>query len=706
MFSKNHLLRILKNRKINFLNLAISMNVPKYKNREFSRFLFDLTNKGIIFQTKEKEFFIPEFLDEIEGTLKVKNGSNYGFVNLDESNLIFILGSNFNGALHSDLVRVKYFKEPSKEDLFQGVITKIIKRNKPIFVGRVQRFENSFTLVPNDKNIKGNFLFENENKLKNNMQVKVEIVDFEKKFHIVKVLKIIGMQDEPFIDILSTIEDANVLVNFSKESLKQASFVANDIKNENLNNRKDLRKNLIYTIDGDNTKDFDDAIEVEKLDNGNYILQVHIADVTHYVKENTALDQEAFARSTSIYLPDRVIPMLPENLSNGICSINPHVDRLTISCQMEIDQNGETISSKIFPSVINSKYRLTYKQVNNFKKGIDIWNDSKLTKSLKNALELSKIIRNFKDQEGYVDFDIDESEIIIDSNGKTKDIVIKERSYSEIMIEDFMVRTNETIAKFIALKKFPFIYRVNEKPTLEKIEDLRKILKILNLKIKIPSNSKPLEFASSIKEIKKSEFAEFLKIIVLRTMSKAMYSEKNIGHFGLASKFYTHFTSPIRRYPDLIVHRMIREYIFKNNVSLKNHFAKILPQIAKNSSFKEQEAIKLERKVNDLKKVEFYQKLIGTKIKAQVVSVLKFGLFLEFPNKVNGLVHVSSLIDGEYNLDESGFGLTNGKRVFKIGDILDVIVFSTNKEEVKIDLVLEEFYEKLKASSKQNLVKF
>ena len=697
MFSKDHLLKVLKNRRIPFLDLAKLMNVSKFKNRDFSKFLFDLLNQGIIFQTREKEFFVPNFLGEIEGTLQVKNSNNFGFVNKNENTLIFILGSNFNGAFNSDLVNVKYFKEPNKENSFQGIVTKVIKRNKLVLVGKIEKFNNKFILNPHDKKIKGRFLFENENELENNMEVKVKIIGYENRFHKVKILKKIGIYGEPFVDILSALEEENVLTNFSKETMNEASLIPENIKNENTDDRVDLRNNLIYTIDGDDTKDFDDAIEVKKNDNGNFTLGVHIADVSHYVKEDSALDKEAFARSTSIYLPNQVIPMLPKSLSNGICSINPNVDRFTISCEMEINQDGQTVSSKIFPSIINSKYRLTYKEVNNFKNGIDIWNDSQLTKSLKSALELSKIIRNFKLKEGYIDFDIEEPQIIIDSNGKTKDVVIKERSYSEIMIEDFMVRANETIAKFFALKKLPFIYRINEKPSQVKIEILQKILQVLNLKIKIFPNISPLQFANSFAEIKKSNFVELLKIIMLRTMSKAEYSNKNIGHFGLASKFYTHFTSPIRRYPDLIVHRMIREYIFNNNATLTNHFEKILPKISKSASLKEQKAIEVERKINDIKKVEFYKNFIGTKLKGQVVSVLKFGLFLEFSNKTNGLVHVSNLIDGEYKIDKSGFGLTNGKRTFKIGDILDVVIFSINKEEAKIDLVLEEFYEKLKS---------
>lgn len=696
MFSKDHLLKILKNRKLNFLALVKWMNVPKSKNKDFSKLLFDLINQGVISQTKQKEFFVPNFLNEIEGVLQIKNGNNFGFVKIDEDNLIFILGSNFNGAFDSDLVNVKYFKNPDKKNFFQGIVTKIIKRNKLFFTGKIQKFNNEIILIPHDQKIKGKFLIENKINLENNLEVKVKIIGFEKRFHKVKILKKIGIYGEPFVDILSTLEDTNVLINFSKEALQEANLIPDNIKNEKINGRVDLRKNLIYTIDGDDTKDFDDAIEIKKNDQGNFILGVHIADVSHYVKENSFLDKEALKRSTSIYLPHKVIPMFPEKLSNGICSINPNVDRFTISCEMEINQKGETISSKIFPSIINSKYRLTYKEVNNFKNGTNNWNDLKLTKSLKNALELSKIIRNFKIKEGYIDFDIEDSKIVLDSKGKTKDIVIKNRSYSEIMIEDFMVRTNETIAKSIALKKLPFLYRINQKPTFEKIKNLNKILHALNLKIKIASNINSLQFANYLDKIKESDFAKILEIIMLRTMSKAEYSEKNIGHFGLGSKFYTHFTSPIRRYPDLIIHRMIREYIFNDNISLTNHFEKILPEIAKNASLREEKAIEVERKVNDIKKVEYYENFIGTKIKGQVVSVLKFGLFLEFPNKVNGLIHISNLIDGKYKVDETEFSLTNGKRSFKIGDILDVVIFSVNKEAAKIDLVLEEFYEKLK----------
>ncbi len=711
MFDKNILFKIIKNQKLKFIQIVKLMNIPIKQNRIFSQFLFNFIKKGELFQTNEKEFFIPKFLGEVKGKLKIKNGKNFAFLDIDKDNSIFILSWNINGAFDNDMVEAKYFESPNNKKHYQGIVTKIIKRNKIFFVGRIKKFKENFGLIPYDKRIKGKFLFDNEKNLKVNMQVKVKIISFSKNFYKVKLVKEIGMFNEPFMDILSAIEDFEVITSFSEKTINESNLIPKNLNKENKQNRKDLRNRLIYTIDGDDTKDFDDAIEVTKLNNGNYNLSVHIADVSYYVKENSAIDQEAKDRSTSIYFPNMVIPMLPENLSNGICSLNPNVDRFTITCEMEIDSNGKTIFSKIYQSIINSKYKLSYKEVNNFKinpnefqKNSDQFLNEKLKESLKNALDLSKIIKNFKSKEGNIEFEIEESIIIVDKNGKTKDIIKKERSYSENMIENFMVRTNETIAEFISKRKLPFIYRIHEKPSFEKINDLQKVLKLLNIKEKFLPNPTSKQFSESFNKIKKTNYANFLEIIMLRTMSKAEYSMENIGHFGLASKFYTHFTSPIRRYPDLIVHRMIREYIFNKKPHLSSHFTKILPLISDFSSKREQKALEIERKILDIKKAEFYEKFIGQKKKGQVVSVHKFGLFLEFNNKVNGLIHVSSILDGEYKLDETNFVLTNGKREFKIGDNLEVFIHSVNKIESKINLVLSEFFEKFK-EQKNNILK-
>lgn len=312
---------------------------------------------------------------------------------------------------------------------------------------------------------------------------------------------------------------------------------------------------------------------------------------------------------------------------------------------------------------------------------------------LDEALELSRIIRKYKNKQGYIDFEIEESKIIIDDKGKTVDIVPRERLESEMMIEDFMVRANETVAHHTESNKLAFIYRVHDKPDMEKITNLQNVVKVLGMDVKVPTHPVPAEFAKAIEQIKQTRFDDFMKIMMLRTMAKAEYSPKNIGHFGLASESYTHFTSPIRRYPDLMVHRMLREYFFNDKKDLNSHFASILPSIAEHSSMTEQRAMELERKVDDIKKAEFYEQFIGKSFEGTIVSMLKFGFFVEFPNKVDGLVHVSSLVDGDYKLTDNGYGMTNGKRLFTIGDKVQATVVGALKDEGKIDLVITDLYE-------------
>lgn len=312
---------------------------------------------------------------------------------------------------------------------------------------------------------------------------------------------------------------------------------------------------------------------------------------------------------------------------------------------------------------------------------------------LSDALRLSGIIRKFKQKQGYIDFEIEESKIIIDDKGKTVDIVPRERLESEMMIEDFMVRANETVAKHTEDQKLAFIYRVHDKPDLERVMNLQNVVKVLGMDVKVPSHPVPMEFAKAIEQIKQTRFDDFMKIMMLRTMAKAEYSPKNIGHFGLASESYTHFTSPIRRYPDLMVHRMLREYFFNNRLELNSHFGGILGSIAEHSSLTEQRAMELERKVDDIKKAEFYEQFIGKSFEGTIVSMLKFGFFVEFPNKVDGLVHVTNLVDGDYKLTESGYAMSNGKRTFTVGDKVSATVVGAVKDEGKIDLVLTEMYE-------------
>ena len=695
MFDQKKIIHIIKTfKKIEFTQLARKAAIPRDKNKEFSSLLFKLEKENLIFKTRKREFYIPNFIGEDEGKIRL-SPRGFGFIDLKELS-IFIAPTSVKDAMNNDVVKVKYFKDVSGEG-YQGIITRVIERDKETFVGITKLFNGRFGIIPIDPTIKGIFNFKDTKDIKENMMVKVKILEYGKVSKI-EIIKILGQKDDVSIDILSSIEDANVLTDFNPQTLQQSKEIPDKVLKSELKGRADLRERLIVTVDGDDTKDFDDAIEVRKLDNGNYMLAVHIADVTHYVKEKTALDDEAKARGTSIYLADRVIPMLPKTLSNGICSLNPNIDRLVISCEMEINNKGETVGHKIYEGVINSKHRLTYKDVNQFYIGNKSFKDKKLESMLKDAQDLSRVIRKYKIEEGYIDFEIEESKIIIDELGKTADIVVRDRGESEMLIEDFMVRANETIAKHVFDKELPFIYRIHDKPDQERLLALQNVLNILGMKIRVPLTTEPKDFSIVVNEIKETRFDDFMKILMLRTMSKAIYSDNNIGHFGLASKEYTHFTSPIRRYPDLMVHRMLREYFFNRNKKAAKHFSEILPGISAHSSETEQTAVNLERKIADIKKAEYYEQFIGQAFDGQIVSVMKFGFFVEFPNKVNGLVHVSNLSDGKYDLSKEGLKLSSGKKSFTIGDKVNVTVIGATKSEGKIDLVLTEHYEAYKKS--------
>ncbi len=692
---KKLILKIMDQNPRSFGWIARKMNIKQEDNRKFSGFLNNLVKQGELFTTRDRQFYKPKVLDTIEGVIRMTS-KGFGFVDREDGESVFIGPGATNKAFDKDTVKINIFQDPTKAGAYSGFVTEIVKRFRTLIVGTVVKFGENFGFKPLDDRINAMFRFTNTEGLKVDYIIKAKIVEYQDRFTMLDSVLEIGHKDDAKVDIQAAIENANIPYMWEQPVLDEAeNDIPTTIDNESKEGREDIRDRLIVTIDGDDTKDFDDAIEVRKLDNGNYMLGVHIADVTHYVKEGTAIDDEALVRGTSVYLADRVIPMLPEKLSNGICSLNPHVDRFVLSCDMEINQRGETINHRIYPAIINSKHRLTYNEVNEYYKGDKKYPEAKdLEELLDVARELTEKIRKFKLKEGYIDFEIEESKLIIDENGKTVDIVPRPRGESEMMIEDFMVRANETVAKHTVDAKVPFIYRVHDSPDMEKIISLQQVVKALGLEVHIPQEPNPKEFSKSINDLKEYRFDDFMKIMMLRTMQKAIYQKENIGHFGLASQNYTHFTSPIRRYPDLMVHRMLREYFFEGRMNRKEHFDSILDNIAKENSLSEQKAMELERKVADIKKAEYYTQFIGKKLHGQIVSIQKFGFFVEFEDKVNGLVHITTLTDSKYDLSTNGLQLTGKDRKFLIGDMVDVIVTKTSKTEGKIDLVLADLADK------------
>lgn len=703
-----------------FKQIARKLNISPEYNKNLSSSIKWLVQNKELMETKNRDYFVPNYFDtEIKGVIKI-NPKGFAFVDVHsplESFSIFISPENVNLALDGDTVSVKYFKESGDENKYQGYVSEVITRNKSFLIGTVVKRGMFFDFIPVDYRIKSKFRFVDQKGIKHNDQIKAKIIEYHKSYILIDLDKVIGTVEDVSMDILSEILDSGIPYEFSEKVINAAKQLPSSVKVDELSGRRDIREELIVTIDGDDTKDFDDAITVKKLPNGNYMLGVYIADVTHYVKEGDPIDNEAYMRGTSVYLADRVVPMLPFELSNEICSLNPNVDRLVIACDMEIDKSGNTVKYEIYEAVFKSHYRLTYQQCNRFYKNtrdendqrgeIIDFKDEKLNKMLNDAIELSHIIRKYKNKEGYIDFDITESKIIIDDNGKTTDIVVRDRDFSEMLIEDFMVRANECVAKHVADKELSFIYRIHDKPDLERLTELKRVVTVLGLDVDIPSVAEPIAFAKSIEQLKQYRFDDFMKTMMLRTMAKAIYSEGNIGHFGLASKFYTHFTSPIRRYPDLMVHRMLREYFFKKNDLKKasNHFASILPEIATHASLTEQRSMELERRVDDIKKAEFYEKLIGKSFEGQITTIKKFGFFIEFPNKVAGMVGVNTLVDGRYELSSNGLVLESAKRKFTIGDKVQVTVIAALKHEGRIDLVVSDLYEQWLKTAKNNNLK-
>lgn len=662
------------------------------ETKEMADCLDLLEKEGEIYHSNKDKYMLFSLCNLKKGFLRV-NKKGYGFVEVNnEDEDIFISSDDMKNAIDGDFVvaEVTVTKDDGRRE---GRILKIIKRGLSTVVGEIYFRRGIGYIIPDDKKLK----LEIEIPKKKNMgsvdghKVVVAIDEFKKKGKCVgEVIKIIGHKNDPGVDILSIVEHFKIKYEFDKEVIEQLDSIPEEVSVSDKKGRKDLTEEVIFTIDGDDTKDIDDAISIEKLKNGNYKLGVHIADVSYYVKEGTPLDNEAMERGTSVYLVDRVIPMLPHKLSNGICSLNSNVERLAISCVMEIDKSGKTVDYEIFQSVIKSRIQMTYKNVNKIleeniiPEGYELYVDD-----LKLMKELADIIRKRKIERGYLDFDVDEPKILVDDNCVPTDIVLRERGAGENLIEDFMIQANECVATHIFYMNLPFIYRVHEYPKEEKIKSFLSFLQTLgyttygNIKDVSPKNiQKLLNFLKDKKE------AKILSSQLLRNMQKAVYLPQNLGHFGLASKCYTHFTSPIRRYPDTTVHRLLRTYLFNNDMSSNtiNKWEEKLIYISDHSSATERISVDCEREVEEMKMAEYMEKHIGEEFSGMISSVTNFGLFVELDNLVEGLVHISEL-NGYYNYDEVSQSLIgeNSNDRYRLGDRVLIKVISASKDERTID---------------------
>ena len=689
---KEKIIEILKDetkaKSVNEINDKLGLTKVE-EIEELENVLEEMTKDGIIHESKKHEFLLMKNTKTLKcGHLSINRSGN-GFVDIPGEEDIFIRNEFLHGAIDGDFVEVDFVKYQGE---MEGRVIKILKRDIKNVVGEMIKIKNKLTFKPdNDKlDIVVKLTKDSIRQCVEGHKVVVTIIrEIGTRMFLGKVTKIIGHKNDPGVDILSIALRHGIETEFNNAVIKELETIPYEVKPEELKGRKDLTYEMIFTIDGDDTKDIDDAISLEK-NNDNYILGVHIADVSHYVRVGTQLYETAFSRGTSSYLADTVIPMIPHQLSNGICSLNPEVVRLTISCVMTINPKGKVIDYDVFPSYIKSNKQMTYKNVNKIlmedtvPEGYEPY-----AEKLKEMNELAKILRAEKMSRGYIDFGLDEAKVIQDENGKAIDIVKRTRGDGENLIEDFMIVANETIATHINNMDLPFIYRVHDLPNAEKIEDFKNLINQMGYQIHTNmSKLTPMTMQHILEELKdKKEFA-ILSDMLLRSMKKAVYSTNNIGHFGLASQNYTHFTSPIRRFPDLTVHRLLRTYLFEQRIDLEtiNFNQKYLIGVATNSSEMEVAATEAERDVLSMKMAEYMEDHIGEQYQGIISGVTNFGFFVELENLVQGLVHISTL-DGYYNYVPEILSLVrddNGKK-YRIGDEVTVVVTAASKENSTVD---------------------
>ena len=679
---------------IDELDSALNLNTIE-ETKEFSDALRELEDSYEIYRSNKNRYMLLENSNLRKGILRM-NKKGFGFVEVSgEEEDIFIAPDNINKALKNDTVIVEILNKSSGEKR-EGRIVKTLERDLSTIVGEIYFKKDKGYIIPDDKKLDIQLEIDRDKShgAVDGHKVVVKILrNITKNRYKGEVVRIIGHKNDPGVDILSIVCKYEINDTFPEEVIEELDSIPEEVREQDKKGRKDLTDVTIFTIDGDDTKDIDDAISVEKLKNGNYKLGVHIADVSYYVKEGSPLDKEAMDRGTSVYLVDRVIPMLPHKLSNGICSLNPGVERLAISCVMEIDNNGKTVDYEIFPSIIKSRLQMTYKKVNQVIEKNEIPEGYEpFVNDLKLMDELSQIIRKAKINRGYIDFDVDEAKIIVDENCHPTDIVLRNRGRGENLIEDFMIQANECVATHIFYMDLPFIYRVHEYPKEEKIRDFISFVQSLGYTVKFNAKDiSPKAIQKLINQLKDKKEFKVLSSLLLRNMQKAIYLPQNLGHYGLASKCYTHFTSPIRRYPDTTVHRLLRTYLFNDDMSNQtiNKWQEKLVYIAENSSFKERESVECEREVEDMKMAEYMEDHIGEEYKGIISGVTNFGMFIQLDNLVEGLIHVNDMKD-YFSFDEVTQSLIGErtKEKFTLGDEVLIKVKAASKEAKTIDFEL------------------
>ena len=674
--------------------LAGEFSATKFWNE-----LLALEKEGHIVKTRFGTYGLPEKMGLVTGRLQLTS-KGFGFVipdNKGDKPDVFISPRALNGAMNNDRVmaRVNYDVNGKKPE---GEIIRIITRAHNKIVGTFFQSRDYAFVVPDDKKIASDIYIMRRdfNGAKNNQKVVVEITEWPQEHRKAegKVVEILGKIGDVGLEILSIIKQHDLPLEFPAEVIEASKKIPKNVLKDELAGRRDLRHLPIVTIDGEDAKDLDDAVYVQQLSMDEFLLGVYIADVSYYVKEDSILDKEARERGTSVYLVDRVLPMLPERLSNGICSLNAGVDRLSMACEMHINREGKVLDYEIFPAVIHVRHRLSYNIVREILAG-----DEALRAKYEDILpmvqlmdELREILHKKRARRGAIDFDLPEQKVILDDKLKPVEIVQRVHGNAESVIEEFMLAANETVAQHMFKQKWPFVYRVHDIPAEDKMQELAKLLANFNVKFKVQEEMDPAEIQRAVKAMAGRPEERLVSTVALRSMKQAVYQTENIGHFGLAAKFYTHFTSPIRRYPDLIVHRLLREWMHNSEMTSAKAepLTDKLDVIAEHSSIRERAAAEAERATVELKMCEYMEEHIGEEFDGVVSGVTAFGMFVELANGVEGLVYISSLMDDYYDFYEERYALvgTHTKKQYRLGDKVRIEVLQVNIQDVSIDFIM------------------
>lgn len=679
--------------------LAVHFNLERKDMESFYNVLKGLEKEGVIIKAKNERYGLIDNDYLITGTLD-GNERGFGFVVTKDKTRgdIFIPAENMNGAMHGDKVIATITRRQEEGKREEGEIIRILERSNKTIVGTFEDNKSFGFVVPDNHKI-GYDIFipkSRANNAKTNQKVVVEITTWPeaRRNPEGKVVEVLGYLSDKGTDILSIIRQFNLPEEFPTKVQEYANNIEQEVDPVEANKRVDLRYLNTFTIDGFDAKDIDDAVSIELKENGNYYLGVHIADVAHYVKEKSVLDNEALQRGNSVYLIDRVIPMLPKELSNGICSLNPNVDRFTLSVMMEIDKKGKVVDHEIVEGVINSKQRLVYDHVSDFLENDDEEAKQKLSKvakELKLMEELCHILHEKRERRGSIDFEFPETKIILDEKGIPVEIRKEERRIANRLIEEFMLVCNETVAERFFWAEIPFLYRTHDEPSSEKIEAFSKLIHNFGYSLKGQNEVHPKELQLLTKEIKGKKEETLISTLMLRSLKKAIYSNESGIHFGLAAEYYSHFTAPIRRYPDMVIHRIIKAYLNgKLSHKLQEKLEVNLPEIAEHTSMTERRAEEAEREVEDMKKAQYMTKYIGQEFEGIISSLTKFGLFVQLENTIEGLVHFNNMLDDYYHFDEEKYYIIGERtnKQYRLGDSVRVRVLDADVVKRNIDFEL------------------